>query len=221
VEQGYSIPENSVAEIYATDILGNKAIRIIMGNSPKLLATKSYLQSSVASDLTNIVASELLPLKDKLETLIMNLNTTVVAVNSILTDEAQKELRVTLANLNKSMQHVEQLTGTLSAKNGHLHNTLENLEIFSTSLRNNSENINAIAGNLAQFTDTLRQTDIKATIDRLNGLLAQAGDTTGTVGQLLYNKELYLRLSSTIHSLDVLLNDIQANPKKYVKLSLF
>jgi phospholipid/cholesterol/gamma-HCH transport system substrate-binding protein len=88
-------------------------------------------------------------------------------------------------------------------------------------LRNNGENINTIAANLSQLSDTLRRSDIKTTIDRLNTLLAQAGDTSGTVGQLLQNDELYRNLSATLNSLDALINDLQKNPKKYVKLSLF
>jgi phospholipid/cholesterol/gamma-HCH transport system substrate-binding protein len=221
IERGYSIPENSVAEIYATDILGNKAIRILMGNSPKLATPQAYLKSNVASDMTNLMASELLPLKEKLDVLLTNLNITVEAVNSVLTEKSQRNLAQSIESLHESLLHVEQITGTLAAGRVHIDKSLENMDAFTTSLRNNTGNIDAIATNLAQFSDSLRRVEINATVDRLNLLLAQASDTTGTVGQLLHNKELYRHLSHTLRDLDILIQDIRENPKKYIKLSIF
>jgi len=43
----------------------------------------------------------------------------------------------------------------------------------------------------------------------------------GTAGKLLNDREAYDKLVTMIESIDVLIKDIKANPKKYVKLSLF
>jgi phospholipid/cholesterol/gamma-HCH transport system substrate-binding protein len=217
IKKTYHIPDNSVAEIFSTGLMSGNGIRILIGDSPVIAASGSRLPASIEPD----ILSALLPLKDQAELLLGNLNATITAINNILTEESQKNLEAGISSLRKSLQHIEQITGTLGAKGGHLNNTLENLDAFSSTLRNNSENINAIAGHLSQFTDTLRRVDIKATIDRLNVLLAQAGDTSGTVGQLLQNDKLYRNLSATLNSLDELIKDLQKNPKKYVRLSIF
>ena len=75
--------------------------------------------------------------------------------------------------------------------------------------------------NLEQISDSLARSNLKGSVERLNLLLAQASDTTGTVGQLLYNDELYHRLTIALKDLDALINDVKENPKKYVRLSLF
>ncbi|MDR2802034.1 MAG: MlaD family protein [Prevotellaceae bacterium] len=217
IKKTYNIPDNSVAQIFSTGLMSGNGIRILIGDSPVIAASRSYLPPDIAPD----IVSSLMPLKEQAELLLANLNATITAVNNILTDETQKNLEASISSLRKSLQHIEQITGTLSAKNGHLNNTLENLDAFSSTLRNNNENINTIAANFSQFSDTLRRLDIKTTIDRLNVLLAQAGDTSGTVGQLLQNDELYRNLSATLNSLDELIKDLQKNPKKYVRLSLF
>ncbi|MDR3133755.1 MAG: MlaD family protein [Prevotellaceae bacterium] len=217
VKTAYNIPDNSVAQIFSTGLMSGNGIRILIGDSPVIAASGSRLASSIAPDML----SSLLPLKEQAEQLLGNLNATITAVNNILTDETQKNLGESIGSLQKSLQHIEQITGTLGAKNGHLNNTLANMDAFSSALRNNSENIHTIAANFSQFSDTLRRLDIKATVDRLNILLAQAGDTSGTVGQLLQNDELYRNLSATLHSLDELITDLKKNPKKYVKISLF
>jgi phospholipid/cholesterol/gamma-HCH transport system substrate-binding protein len=217
IKEAYSIPENSIAQIFSTGLMSGNGIRILIGDSPVIAASGSRLPSDIEPDMQ----SSLMPLKEQAELLFSNLNTTVTAINNILTEEAQKNIEASIGSLRESMQHIEQFTGTLSAKNGHLNRTLENMDAFSATLRNNGENINTIAANLAQFSDTLRRSDIKTTFDRLNGLLAQAGDTSGTVGQLLQNDALYHNLSAILSSLDALVKDIQKNPKKYVKLSIF
>ena len=221
INRGYSIPKNSTIEIYSTDIMGNKAARILVGDSPMLALPGDYLKSSVASDLTNMVSRELIPLKDKLETLITNLNTTVVSINNVLTTDAQKQLTESIAHLSTSLQHIANITNSLDTEKEHIIRTLENIDTFTASLSNNSQSIDAIIRNFEQLSDSLKQVNVKATVDHLNTLLAQASDTTGTVGQLLYNGELYDRLSSTLNSLDLLIKDLKENPKKYVKLSLF
>ena len=43
----------------------------------------------------------------------------------------------------------------------------------------------------------------------------------GSVGKLMTNDSLYTNLNNTLYNLDLLLQDMQANPKKYVHFSLF
>jgi phospholipid/cholesterol/gamma-HCH transport system substrate-binding protein len=43
----------------------------------------------------------------------------------------------------------------------------------------------------------------------------------GTAGQLMTNDSLYKNLSSSLESLNRLLVDMKANPKRYVHFSLF
>jgi phospholipid/cholesterol/gamma-HCH transport system substrate-binding protein len=221
ITRNYTIPDNSVAEIFGVDIMGNKAMRIVMGDSPTPAPPNEFLKSNVESDITTSVANGLAPIKNKLDTLLTHLNMTVQAVNSILNEERQRELEESIRHLNKTLQHAEHIAGMIDANKKHLQNTLENMDAFTASLRDNTQNIDAIIGNFAQFSDSLKQTNIKGTVEHVNTLLTQASDTSGTVGQLLYNAELYQRFSATLNDLDLLLQDLKEHPKKYVKLSLF
>ncbi|MDR1680955.1 MAG: MlaD family protein [Prevotellaceae bacterium] len=221
VDNRYGIPENSTAEIYGADIMGSKALRILVSHSPKLAKTKEYLKSSVASDMMTMMVNELTPIKNKLDVLLSNLNITVATVNHILNEENQQELDESIRSLSKTMKHIEHIAGVVDSQKDHLGNTLENADAFTASLRNSTQHIETVILNLEQISDSLARSNLKGTVEHLNRLLAQASDTTGTVGQLLYNDELYQRLSVTLKDLDALINDLQANPKKYVKLSLF
>jgi phospholipid/cholesterol/gamma-HCH transport system substrate-binding protein len=67
-----------------------------------------------------------------------------------------------------------------------------------------------------------------AIYNRLDTLLTSLGLTLtklnngdGTAGQMINNDDLYVKVNSTMDALNSLISDIQKNPKKYVKLSLF
>ncbi len=55
----------------------------------------------------------------------------------------------------------------------------------------------------------------------LNNISSQIESGEGTVGKLLYNDSLYDHISSLSADLDSLILDINNNPGKYVRFSLF
>ncbi len=74
-------------------------------------------------------------------------------------------------------------------------------------------------GKLANETDLYNHTD--SLLMNLNKTLEKINSGEGTLGQIATNAEMYQKLLSTIESLDSLIVDIKAHPKRYVKLSLF
>ncbi|MDP2723851.1 MAG: MCE family protein, partial [Bacteroidales bacterium] len=72
------------------------------------------------------------------------------------------------------------------------------------------------------------QSDIPGTFANINTtlldmqvLLQSIQDGKGTLGQLMVNDSLYNQLTNSAASLDSLLLDVKANPKRYVKFSVF
>lgn len=74
-------------------------------------------------------------------------------------------------------------------------------------------------GKLSAESDLYDHTD--SLLINLNKTLEKINSGQGTLGQMTTDAELYNKLLSTIDSLDSLLVDLKANPKRYVKLSLF
>ena len=66
-----------------------------------------------------------------------------------------------------------------------------------------------LAGNIGELSVAL-----KNVTDRLNS-------TDNTMGTLLNDKELLIKLEAAITGLDELVTDIKANPKKYLKVEVF
>jgi len=93
----------------------------------------------------------------------------------------------------------------------HLSNAVDSAQVQATmvGLRQTSENASRLVAN------------IDSTNAQLRGLLALAQNGNGTLGKLLSDSLLYSDIRHTVASMDSLLADIKANPKKYINLRIF
>ncbi|MDR3181226.1 MAG: MlaD family protein [Prevotellaceae bacterium] len=221
INDRYHIPKNSEAQIFSTDIMGNKAMRIVFGDSDHFLQKGDTLLAGNVPELITIIADELVPLKQKVDTLITALNKTAQALNTILTDETQDNLVHSIASLRKTLHNLQQFSAALEGEKESIKSIAEGVNTFMGSLNQSSGDITRTLHNLALLTDSLQAADIKATVENINALLLQANNPEGSVGKLLHDGHLYNNVSRTITHLDSLIVAIQKNPKKYIKISVF
>ena len=106
-------------------------------------------------------------------------------------------------------------------------NTLRNLDLLTKRIdqfimdnQGNLEESIAIAPTaIKKLNSGLDSLD--ALSSKLNSSLAAIKSGEGTAGKLLTDDELYNNMKRSIENLDTLINDIKANPKKYLKFSVF
>ena len=221
INDKYHIPKNSEAQIFNTDIMGNKAMRIVFGDSDHFLQKGDTLLAGNVPELITMIADELVPLKQKVDTLVTALNITAQALNAILTEETQKNLVSGIASLRETLHNLQQFSAALESEKGNIKNIAEGISTFMGSLNQSSGDITRTLHNLALLTDSLQSADLKATVESINALLSQANNPEGSIGKLLHDGHLYNNVSKTVAHLDSLIVAIQKNPKKYIKISVF
>jgi phospholipid/cholesterol/gamma-HCH transport system substrate-binding protein len=116
-----------------------------------------------------------------------------------------------LSAINNISQQLEQ---SLQSKDGGLGKTIDNLAQITTDLK--------------QTTTTLSETNLNGLIENLHQtssnlvvITNQIQNGEGTLGQLVANDSLYKALQQTNTALQLLLDDLRMNPKRYVHFSLF
>lgn len=224
IQSKYKIPENSQARIYSDGLLGGKAMEIVLGNSEKCLVSGDTLHSYSDKGFLEMAGSELEYFKQKASSLVDNMNKTLVTVNSMLENNAE--------GLSRTIDNIAQMSGALNhlidSEKGHLRSIIEDVNALSGVLKDNAGRIDGIISNVEAFTDSLAVTDIKSVADNINTLLGELHGTLdklnngeGSLGKLLTDDGLYDSLTEASNNLALLLEDLKANPKRYVNFSVF
>ena len=147
--------------------------------------------------------------------------------------------------LSNTLASLDTLVGQLQAQldNNHIESILSNADIAVADLQSSSKQLKQVMSHqvpsvitkldttmsdLQQVVTDVKAANIKATVARVdtalnnvNYLIADFRSPNGTVGMLLNDKGLYNHIDSAVVSVDSLLVDLKANPKRYVHFSLF
>jgi phospholipid/cholesterol/gamma-HCH transport system substrate-binding protein len=90
-----------------------------------------------------------------------------------------------------------------------------------------NEKVASILGNAKKITDDLVTADFKnvigdaqQTLQKLNNILSDAANGTGTLGKLVKDEKLYDELVNTNKELQNLVSDIQLHPERYIHFSV-
>ncbi len=225
VSKDFKLPRNTVAEIVPVSLLGGMKVQFVYGNGPGTYADGDTIPGVLAESITDKIETEFLPLKDKIANLIASLDSVIGSVNSIMSKDFKNNIKGTLANLNNTTGSISRIVGSNEKE---LKETLKNIDEFSKMLSENTAKMNKTFSNLESITDTLAAADLYTTVTKLKESLEQTAlmmdnmnKGKGTAGQFLTNDTLYTNLSNSMESLNLLLLDLKANPKRYVSVSVF
>ena len=216
VESQYEemIPVNSVAEMGSAGLMGGVEIVIIQGDAAEFMEDGATFEGRVKADMIGTLA-------DKGAELMDGLNTTVGGVNALLEDNAQK-ISTLVSNLESMSASID---GIMSASSANIKSSISNLNSFTATLSENTGRIESMLANLDSFTGELAEAQLveqlTTTVNDLNTVLATIQSGEGSVGKLVNDSELYDSLAKAGDNLALLLEDLKANPMRYVHFSLF
>jgi phospholipid/cholesterol/gamma-HCH transport system substrate-binding protein len=228
----YPIPVNSVARIYSADLMGSKEIDIVLGDSPVMLKDGDTLISATEATLGESVNQQLAPLKAKAESLISSIDTLATVMNQVLNKNTRDDLVEAIEHVKETLENLAHTTMNLdtlmSSERNNLARIINNVESISSNLKKNNDKITNILENFSDVSDSIAKANIPATFSQVNKTLADL-DTVigkinrgeGSVGLLVNDQKLYKEVEKAARDLNLLLEDIKANPKKYVKVSVF
>lgn len=221
VKREYQIPIDSKAEVYSSDLLGGKSLRLSLGNEMIEAKNKDTLVGQIVPDLISSLTSQVGPTKDKVDELLDNINQTVVSLNAVLDESTQQNLRSAISRLNNSLANIEQLSRDLKSVSPDLSSSIGNINKLTTSLSDPNGSLQVALNNLSETTKKLSSVDLASTINNIDNLITQIKSPSSTTGKLLTTDQLHNQLESLISELNNLVKKIEENPKKYLKLSVF
>ena len=219
VENKFEFNSNSTAKIYEAGLIGGKAIAIVPSSKDAPLAKSGdTLQAAISPGLTELVNNKLSPLQDKIEAMIVNADAALQNINSILDEPTRANLKLSVEGFSNSMQELDKLGKSLNAvvsgKDGQLKNTMAELNTAS-------KNLAAITSDVANADIGTTLNELKTVTSSLSNILKNMDEGKGSAGKLLNDDALYSNLSEASNALNLLLEDMRENPKRYVHFSIF
>jgi len=219
VDKGFSLPVNTVAEITTATLIAGMKIQFIYGNGPGTYSSGDTIPGRLAVSVLSKIENEFLPLKDKMSDLISSIDTVIGSINDVMDPKFKSDLRSGMASLSNTARSIDE---------SELKSTLENVNRFTQMLAENSDKLTSTFSSLENIADTLAAADIynsvnnlKSSLEKAATLMENLSNGQGTAGQLMTNDSLYTNLSNSLGSLNMLLQDLKTNPKRYVHFSVF
>lgn len=202
------IPRDSRVSVKG-DLLGTSEIVIEMGESNQYYEPWDTIQAPAAAagllEKADPIVEQINSLMPKIDTLISGIN---VLVN-------ESKMQESLLQINALTQHLNTTVNQLN-------------QLLRKDVPGIMSNLESATANLDTLSVQAKEADIKqllantnATIQSANQLLQQMQNPDGTVGKVLSTSELHDQLNRTIADVDSLINDIKANPKKYIHIKVF
>ena len=215
VENKVKFSKNSVAQIYETGLIGGKALAILPNNGP-LAQSGDTLRSSIAPGLTELVNDKLSPLQEKIESTFVSADSLLKNINNVLDVNSQNQIKESFSQLSdltiNLKESAENLNSIINSNEIKINDIVSNVDNFSSnfsSLSNSFSDVEVIIGNLTKTSNNL-----SSIIDEIS-----SGD--GTFNQLIYDDSMIRSLNEASNNLNLLMEDLRLNPKRYVHFSLF
>lgn len=225
------IPTNSLA-IIRNNPIATPSMEIKLGDAGTHLKNKDTILTEVSGGIFDAVLQKVDPVLYEVRKAVSSIDTLLVNFNSIIDPKAKNNIGASLENLNKITASMVQTTASLqvllNTQTGALAKSLNNVESITANMANNNEKITHVIDNLDKTTTKFSNLEVEQAVDKLNAAMtnlqatmAKMNSTDGTLGKLINDPTLYQNLASTGNKLNLLLDDIRVNPKRYVSISVF
>lgn len=226
-----NIPDDSYAVI-TKSLLGSVQLEIKLGNNKNFKKNGDTIQTLAAADFIGDAMKKLDPVLYQVTNAVKSLDTLLGTVNNVFDPNTKNNIRATMENLNRTTAALAvssaSLQGMLHAQTGSIAKTVDNLNSFTGSLKDNNEKFTQTMTNVETATGKFARLDIETTLNTLNSsvtelksILTKVNSDKGSLGLLMNDPKLYNNLNATSNKLNLLLDDVRMHPKRYVNISVF
>lgn len=211
--------KDAQAKITILEITGGKKIEIIPGKSNEPFDNTKEIPGETSADFA-VIVSELGEILVEAKKTLNQLDTTLVSANKILGDKSFiSNTKDALDNANKTLSIAREILETNQAN---INQTLKTLKEITTQLRSDYskyepkinklvDKLNSISNQTESLLQTGNTTIIKldTTATQINNLIYNIKYGDNLANRLLYDKELAIKLDTTLNNLSNFISLIQ------------
>ena len=217
MDKNMKIPEGSTLSMVSS-LMGSKSLVLNLGDGPAM-KSGSLIPISKVPGLMDNVSENIMP---AINEVLPKVDSIMSNVNGLTGDPALAAALLRLDGITRQLQSSAQhLTTLMSGLNRSIPGVMNNVNGITNNLSGASGNINDLSASLKQMPLDSTINTLNATLANLKALSEQLNDKNSSLGKIMNDRELYDNANHAIASLDSLLIDIKANPKRYINVKVF
>ncbi len=217
MEKDMTIPEGTTVNL-VSGLLGGTSLVLNLGEGPAM-KTGSFIPTTKVPGLMDNVTDNVMPVVNGMLPVVDSI---LNNVNGLTADPALAASLTRLDAITRQLQiSAQQLTVLMNNLNRSVPGVMNNVNGITN-------NLTGATGNLTDLSTSLKELPLDETMGKLNATLAnleklseQLNDKNSTLGKVMNDRELYDNANHAIASLDSLLTDIKAHPKRYINVKVF
>ncbi|MEC5394545.1 MlaD family protein [Bergeyella sp. RCAD1439] len=225
VDEKFRFSKSSTLEIFEPGLMSGKQLRVNLAYGGEIAKSGDTLSGGFKESMMQGVSSQVGPVADQLKNVLKRADSLMGNANALTDARNQAEIKALLINLNKTVASFEQTSSEtnrlLSSADPRLQKVLDNANLATVSARQAIDKYGHVAEqvDVQKLNHTIDK--LSVTADQLNNVIVSINKGEGSLGKLTKDEQLYHNLNKTAENLNALVEDMKANPKRYVNISVF
>jgi phospholipid/cholesterol/gamma-HCH transport system substrate-binding protein len=217
VTEGVELPRDSRIDLKSIGIMGERFVAITQGTSPRRLAPGDTTGGNFLMGMSEVMGSAGTILDEVAQT-----SRNLKEILEMLNEDGR--LRETMGNLADASARMRDIADHNEPRLANAIDRFENVATMMDSLV--SSHYASVDSSLESFGRSGRRmesavSNLEAVSGDLREITTALKDGEGTMGRLLTDEDLAVKLENAIAGLDSLVADIKRHPGRYVTFSLF
>ncbi|WP_313270919.1 MlaD family protein [Epilithonimonas vandammei] len=225
IDDTFEFSKNSTVEIFEPGLMSGKEMKINLFYGGATAKDGDTLKGNYQLSMLNSLSSQVKPVKDQLSGVLLKLDSTLASTNKIVDEQNRREIKLLLANLNQTVAAfkgtADQTNRILASNENGLHEAIGNANKMLLTTNATVEKYGKVAEKVDVDKLNLTIDEFSKTATKINNVISGIQNGEGSLGKLTKDDELYNNLTRTADNLNKLVEDLKANPKRYVNFSVF
>ena len=219
VENDIEFSINSLAQIYETGLIGGKALAIIPSyDKSRIAVSNDTLKSAIAPGLTDLVNKKITNLQVKIESMVMSADSVLFKINRVFDDSTRYNLRKSVSDFNLTISDLKETSSVIKSI---VQSNKNEVDLTISNVSKISKDLSDISSTLNKGEMDVTLSNIKKSSEDLSQILKDINKGKGSIAKMINNDSLFNNLNNASRSIDLLLEDIRINPKRYIHFSFF
>lgn len=225
IDDKFEFSKKSTLEIFEPGLMSAKQMRVNLAYGNPIAKDGDTLAGNFKMSMMNNISSQVGPVKDQLQVVLKRVDSLMMNAGAITDAQNQAAIRSLLANLNRTVTAFEttsrQTNALLANNDPRVQHVLDNANLATISARTAIDKYGRVAEqvDVQKLNNTIDK--LSQTSDKLNSVISGIQNGEGSLGKLTKDEQLYNNLEETSRNLNALVQDLKANPKRYLNFSVF